>query len=59
MKVERRVIIGKAGGNASKNAKNYKISIPADMIKELGISEENRNVIMELKDKKIIITKVD
>ena len=34
--VERNIIMGKAGGTAGKNSVNYKISLPADMVKELG-----------------------
>ena len=37
--VERNIIMGKAGGTAGKNSVNYKISLPADMVKELGVTK--------------------
>lgn len=57
MKVKRNIIFSKAGGNSGKNAKNYKISIPADMIRELNITEEDRTVIMTCENGKIVIEK--
>ncbi len=55
--VERNIIIGKAGGTAGKNSVNYKISLPADMVKEIGVTQEDRGVIVSLTDGKIIIEK--
>lgn len=55
--VERNIIIAKAGGTAGKNSVNYKISLPADMIKELGVTPENKSVIVSFEDGKIIIEK--
>lgn len=55
--VERNIIIAKAGGTAGKNSVNYKISLPADMIKELGVTPEDKSVIVSFKDGKIIIEK--
>lgn len=57
MQVKRNVMFAKAGGTAGKNSKNYKISLPADMIRELGVTEEDRSVILTCKDRKIIIEK--
>lgn len=57
MEVKRNVTINKVGGNASKNSVNYKISIPTGMIKELGVTKEDRSVILKLENKKIIIEK--
>lgn len=57
MKVERNVIMSKAGGNASKNAKTYKISIPAGMIRELGITEDDRSVVLTCENSTIVISK--
>lgn len=45
-KTKRNIIISKAGGNSS--GVNYKISLPAKMVKALGITEEDRTVILEL-----------
>ena len=55
--VERNIIIGKAGGTAGKNSVNYKISLPADMVKEIGVTQEDRGVVVFLSDGKIIIEK--
>lgn len=57
MEVKRNVMINKAGGTASKNAVNYRLSIPADMIREIGVTESDRSVIMKCEGKKIIIEK--
>ena len=55
--VERNIIIAKAGGTAGKNSVNYKISLPAEMVKELGITTEDKSVIVSFEDGKIIIEK--
>ena len=57
MEVKRNVMIHKAGGNAGKNSVNYRISLPAGMVHDLGITEEDRSVIVTLEDGKIIIKK--
>lgn len=55
--IERNIIIAKAGGTAGKNSVNYKISLPADMVKELGITPEDKSVILYLENGKIVIEK--
>ena len=55
--VERNIIIAKAGGTAGKNSVNYKISLPAEIVKELGITPEDKSVIVSFEDGKIIIEK--
>lgn len=57
MQAKRNVMFTKAGGNAGKNSKSYKLSLPADMVRELGLSEEDRAVILSCEDGKIIIEK--
>lgn len=59
MKVNRNIMINKAGGTAGKNSVNYRISLPANMVKEIGISDEDRAVIVKCEDKKIIIEKAE
>jgi hypothetical protein len=59
MKVNRNIMINKAGGTAGKNSVNYRISLPANMVKELGISDEDRSVIVKCEGKKIIIEKAE
>ena len=56
MEVKRNIIIGKVGGNANENSVNYKISLPAKMVKDLGVTKEGRavsNYINFLIDKEI------
>lgn len=57
MKVKRNIMINKAGGNAGKNSVNYRLSMPADIIRALGITEEDREVILEEKNGIITIKK--
>ena len=57
MKVKRNIIIGKVGGNANENSVNYKISLPAKMVKDLGVTKEDRSVILTFENNKIIIKK--
>jgi len=56
--VRRNIIISKAGGTAGKNSVNYKVSLPADMVKELGVTAEDKAVELTLENGKIIIKKV-
>lgn len=56
-KVTRNIMINKAGGTSGKNTKNYRISIPVGMIKALGVTEEDRSVVLEEKDGVITIRK--
>lgn len=56
--VERNIIMGKAGGNSGKNTVNYKISLPAEMVKSLGATQEDRAVSVDYVNGKIIIEKI-
>ena len=55
---KRRIIFDKPGGNASKNAVSYKISLPSGWIKEMGISQDDRYVSIEFDGEKITIKKI-
>lgn len=59
MKEERKgnMIIGTAGGTAGKNSRNYKVSIPSLWAKEMGVSMEDKTLILSFEDKKIVIEK--
>lgn len=57
MQVNRNIMINKAGGNSGANTKNYRVSIPADMIRELGVAEEDRSVILSCENGIITIKK--
>lgn len=47
MKVDRNIMMNKAGGTSGKSTFNYRISIPVEMIKKLKITEDDRAVVME------------
>lgn len=55
--VERNIIIGKAGGTAGKNSVNYKISLPAEMVKQLGVTQEDKSVFVYFENGKIVVEK--
>ena len=57
MEVKRNVMINKAGGTAGRNSVNYRISLPAEMIRAIGITEFDRSVNVKFVDGKIIIEK--
>lgn len=51
------VIIQAPGGTAAKNSNTYKLSLPSSWVKEMGISEDDRQVEMKFDGTSIIITK--
>ena len=55
--VERNIMFAKAGGNASKNAYTCRISLPMDAIKALGVTPEDRAVMLTIEENKVVITK--
>lgn len=55
--VKRNIMINKAGGSAGKNSVNYRVSLPADMIKDLGVTEEDRAVELYFEGDAIVIKK--
>lgn len=57
MRVKRNIMINKVGGNAGKGAVNYRISLPAEMVREIGVTSEDRAVILEFDGKTIRINK--
>lgn len=52
-----KMTITTSGGNASKNAQNFRISIPTVWARDMGITKEDRNVKLSYKDGKITIEK--
>lgn len=54
-----RVIFNKSGGNSSKNSFTHKLSIPTNWIKEMGITQDDREVVLKFKDGFITIEKHD
>lgn len=57
MQVKRNIMINKAGGHSGVNTKNYRVSIPADMIRELGVTEDNRSVTLTCENGVLTIRK--
>ena len=52
-----RMNIAKAGGNASKEALGYKLTIPSSWAKKMGISLDSREVELEFNGKEIKVRK--
>lgn len=55
--VKRNIMFQKAGGNAGKTSVGYKLSLPAEMVRTLGVTAEDRQVTLREEDGKIIIEK--
>ncbi len=51
------MIIAKAGGNASQNAYNCKVSIPKIWADKLGVTQDNKSLILEFNGESIVIRK--
>lgn len=56
-----KVIYNAPGGAASKNAITNRITIPVPWIKDMGITRENREVLLvyDRENNRIIVTKYD
>lgn len=50
-----KVTFNKSGGTSSRNGITTRITLPTSWVKELGLTEENREVVAKLEDGKIII----
>ena len=57
MQAKRNIMINKAGGHSGANTKNYRVSIPADMIRDLGVTEDDRSVILSCENGMLTIKK--
>lgn len=53
------IIFAKAGGNASKNSYNTKVSIPKKWVDALGVTRDCRDVLLEFDGQRIIVRKGD
>lgn len=53
-----RCLINKAGGNSSAGSKTYRTTLPATWMKELGVTETDRELELTFDRKKIVIKKV-
>lgn len=56
-KIKRNIMMQKAGGNAGKNSVGYRISLPAQIVRDLGVTPEDRAVLLYMEDGKLIIEK--
>lgn len=54
---KRNIMINKAGGNAGKDSVNYRVSLPAEWIKNMGITLEDREVELVYENNMITIRK--
>jgi len=52
-----KVMFNKAGGNSGKNSINTRISLPKAWVDEMGITQDDREVLVSFQDGKIIIQK--
>lgn len=52
-----RVIFNKAGGSASKGSQTTRITLPVTWVREMGITEDSREVDITFQNGKIIIEK--
>jgi antitoxin component of MazEF toxin-antitoxin module len=52
-----KIIIGKSGGNSSKNTLGHKISLPNVWMQQMGITPDDRTVDVKFDGQKIIIEK--
>ena len=56
---KRNLMINKADDTAGKESLNYRVSLPAPWIEKMGLSKENRKLILTFDGTKIIIEKVN
>lgn len=52
-----KVSFNKSGGTSSRNGITTRLTLPTSWIKELGITEEDREVIVKVEDDRIVIKK--
>ena len=57
MIAKRNIMINKACGHSGKDTKVYRLSLPADMVRLLGITEDDRGVILKTYGRTITIEK--
>ena len=55
--VKIKVLFNNPGGTASKNAMMARLTLPTEFVKALGITQEEKEVIISLEGEKIIIKK--
>ena len=53
-----RMLMGNPGGNAGKGASYYRVGIPPVWAQMMGVSSEDRDLILTFDGKRVIIEKV-
>ena len=53
-----RCLINKAGGNSGAGSKTYRTTLPSAWMKELGVTEADRDLELTFDGEKIIIKKI-
>jgi hypothetical protein len=54
---EKNATVTKASGNASQNSLKYQLNIPSQWAKEIGLTKEDKSILMEFDGVTISITK--
>ena len=60
-KIEKRkvkILINSAGGNASKNSKSYRVSLPSKWMQKMDIAKDCRAVELSFNGESIVIRKI-
>lgn len=57
--IKRKVLFNKPGGTAGKGAVMARVTLPPEYVKALGITPEDKEIIISLSEKKIIIEKAE
>ena len=55
--IKRNVLFNKPGGTASKNAMMVRVTLPPEYVTELGITPDEKEIIMYMEEDKLIIKK--
>lgn len=55
--IKRNVLFNKPGGTASKNAMMARVTLPPEFVKALGITRDDKEIMISLENDKIIIEK--
>ncbi len=54
---KRKLMINKAGGTAGKDSVNYRVSLPAPWVKDMGLNKDDRDLELIFDGEKIFIKK--
>ena len=54
-----KINFNKSGGNASKNSYTSRLTIPTSWIKAMGITQDDRNVVLKFENGVITVKKIE